>query len=408
MNEFGWRAFEDALYDTLRGAIVTLARAHPDARWYAVVLHSVYRELDGPLSLPALAAAHEEGSPPADDSGFWGLRFSPADFPFPELELELERANALERALTDEANRDSQEHWYATESKYFEVLEAVTMRLRDDVPRVLDVTDDFVCFWHDEEGGPDRAAQSIPSILFERLFPNEARAVRVPAAATLDEPSAGHVTRWIAELDAPEKRWTAARALGQSGVASPAVIDSLRRHSGELWCAKALGLLGDFDWLATQAADTAALGFAARFLDVATGGTPPPLDYRRLERYLDRASQGARAAVETQLEPGRSYIEILPEDVDEALRGLVSPHAVVRWHAAAVLDDRGLGAAIGKKVLPALAERLADPHPIVRRLALLSIGRWKAAAKPYRAAIVPLRQDPDAVVARIATEMLGD
>ena len=123
-----------------------------------------------------------------------------------------------------------------------------------------------------------------------------------------------------------------------------------------------------------------------------------PLDYRRLEAFLDDSGHKTRALVEAELAPGRSYLEIGRADVPEALRGLSSRHPVVRWHAASVLEHRGLGVAAGKEILPRLRRALADPHPIVRRLAVLSIAYWKNAATPYLPAIEALKEDPDEAV----------
>jgi len=89
--------------------------------------------------------------------------------------------------------------------------------------------------------------------------------------------------------------------------------------------------------------------------------------------------------------------------VTEALSGLSSKHAIVRWHAASVLGERRLGVAAGKRILPALQRALSDAHPTVRRLAVLSILAWKGAAKPYLAAIDALRSDPDESVRDVAT-----
>ena len=94
--------------------------------------------------------------------------------------------------------------------------------------------------------------------------------------------------------------------------------------------------------------------------------------------------------------------ELTEADVDEALRGLESKHAVVREHAVRVLGDRRLGAKITARILPALATRLQDRSARVRRLAILSLSYWKKTAKPYAAEIRKLFKDPDADVAFIA------
>jgi len=432
---FDWKSFEGELYEELRHALASAGRKHRAERFHAVALHGVDRELDGLLSLPLLGAALEAGAPPPDDQGFWGARYNPADWQLPEIDLRKRPALRLERALTAEATRGSQIHWRKVEARYFKVLVRLTRRLRDEAPSLLTTSGNFVVFWHDEEGGPDLAARTIPRALYERLFArqvDDARKRRAAAEMPAGERSAFLVTRFgvyegVTSEDAqrellalgeaalpaltgtltdPKHAWTAAKVIGQIGIATPEIIEALRARGDELWFAMALGMLGDHDWLASRSPAVAAQGLCARLKAITAGGPPRPLDYAPLERYLDAAGEGARARVEEELEPGSSYAAISGDDVDEALRGLDSPHAVVRWHAASTLGHRGLGAAAGKRILPALARLLTDPHPVVRRLAVLSISYWKAAARPYRPSIEALRDDPDEVVRRIVEHVL--
>jgi HEAT repeat protein len=437
MPAFNWDSFENDLYEGLRLSLVQLGREHPAERYYAVALYGVYRELDHLLSLPHLAAAPDEGPHVTGDADFWSKRFNPADWPHTELGGADALLTQLEAALTAEATRDSVEHWNATEARYFEVLVRVALRLRDAAPTLVKVTDDFVCYWHDEEGGPDMAAKTIPPALYARLFERQVRdhEARLVVAdkpleerieflisrfgkfegvtsedaqrelLKLGEPSVAALTRAVAAASG-NMRWLAAKLLGQIGVADPATIDVLRQHAEVPWCASALGMLGDDTWLATQPPAIATQGLTARLR--AISATNALLAYGPLERYLDGADAAARELVEKHLAPGTSYITITNNDVAEAVRGSTSTHAVVRWHAAAVMHDRGLGAPAGKVILPALAAQLADPHPLVRRLAVLALADWKRAAKPYRAFVEKLREDPDATARRTALELLAD
>jgi HEAT repeat protein len=308
--------------------------------------------------------------------------------------------------------------------------------LRDEAPSLIRVTDDFVCYWHDEEGGPDLAAKTIPRARFARLFAPQiehGHQLVALAAQPLQERIAFLVSRFgvhegVTSADAerellaigepaisaltrvlgdPRHGWVAAKLLGEIGVPRADVIDALRSRADELWWSTALGMLGDHAWLAAQGGLVAARGLTARLKAIATRRVRHALDYRPLERFLDGASEKERALVRAELEPGRSYAEIAPSDVDEALRGLSSEHPVVRWHAASRLGDRGFGARAGKKILPVLARGLADPDPTVRRLVVLSISYWKAAAAPYRGGIEALREDPDELVRRIVEHVLS-
>lgn len=72
-----------------------------------------------------------------------------------------------------------------------------------------------------------------------------------------------------------------------------------------------------------------------------------------------------------------------PRDLSELIRGLNSAHVVIRQHAAFVAGDRALGKAVSKKLLPTLAEKLTDPVPNVRLLALLALSYWKSDAAKH-------------------------
>lgn len=433
---FDWSAFEAELCEELRRALRTVGREHRAERFYAVALYGVDRALDGLLSLPLLAAATERAGAPPDDHGFWGARYDPADWPLTEIPLRERHALRLERALTAEATGGSQSRWRRVEARYERVLVRVARRLRDEAPALLAVSDDFILFVHDEAGGADLARKTIPRARFERLFPRQVadeRERRALAAEPTRERALHLVSRFgchegvthevaqrqllamgadavsalTAALSDPKHGWTAAKVLGQIGLVTPEVVDALRAGAEDPWFARALGMLGDHEWLVARGAAVAAHGLCAPLLAITAGGPPRPLDYRPLERCLDDPDDRARALVDEILKPGVSFAPILRTDVDEALRGLESPHAVVRWHAASRLGDRGLGAAAGRAILPALARCLADEHPVVRRLAVLSIGGWRAAGEPHRPALERLRDDPDEVVRRVVAHVLS-
>lgn len=435
-NPFSWDDFETELLAEIRFALTGLRESHPAERFFAVALYGVYRELDGLLSLPMLAAASLADRALPDAGGFWSARFNPPDWKLAEIELRQEPAERLESALTAEAKRGSQEHWRKVESRYLELLLRLACRLRDDAPALLSVTDDFIAYWHDEQGGPNLAAKSIPAPLFEKLFARqveETRERQAVAKMPVAERAVFLVSRFgcfegvnseyaqqallalgpdavpalIAGLSHPKNGWTAAKVLGQIGMATPEITLALRARAGEHWFARALGMLGDHAWLAQQGGEAAVHGLCARLKAISSSGVRWPLDYRPLEVYLDTADAEVVASVEEELEPGSSYVGIAKDDIDEAVRGLQNRHAVIRWHAACLLGERGLGEDVGKRVLPLLAERLADPHPIVRRLAVLAISDWKQAGRPYYGDIQRLSEDPDEIVRRMVKHVLS-
>ena len=50
-------------------------------------------------------------------------------------------------------------------------------------------------------------------------------------------------------------------------------------------------------------------------------------------------------AIKEELKPGCGYCELRITNLDEALRGLQSSHALIRIHAAVIMGERSLGAA---------------------------------------------------------------
>jgi hypothetical protein len=426
---FDWRGLERGILEELARALRAMARQLDDSPVYAVALHGVYRELDGALTLPELAASTERTGAKSDDRGFWGARWSPPDWRY-QASIRTSVRARVEKQLTAEATRSSQQHWRRTEARYFALLLAVATRLGAVARKELAVSRDFVAFWHDEEGAAALARKTIPARTFARLFapqlaeqaarravqakPPSARAAALAAqlgtagsetaSRDLVRLGARAVPALVAVLDDAEAAGSAARLLGMIGVANPSTLEALRARIGDgYWPAASLGYLGDFDWLLANGDEgsiVTALTTALRAWKAV------PLAYLRLEAFLEGASRTARRSVERELAPGASYVEIKSRDVPEALRGLASKHAVVRWHAASVLGERSLGAANGKRILPALERALADRHPLVRRMAVLSISRWKAAAGPHLAAIEKLLHDRDATVRDTAAYVL--
>lgn len=211
----------------------------------------------------------------------------------------------------------------------------------------------------------------------------------------------------LARMDHGKSRskrgWDSALLLGRIGVATPEVLDALktqmatsRDEPGRAWAARALAYLGQSDWLLAQhqqaggnetdAAKMAIEGLCAPYSSF-RDPTLLPLDYRPLEALL-AGSPNTVTLVLDILRPGSGYCELRAGEVDEALRALVSSHAFVRRHAASICAERGLGDAIGQRLLPVLAQRLRqDDDADVRRGAVQSIGHWKAAGQPWRAAV---------------------
>ncbi|HEY4058626.1 MAG TPA: DUF4303 domain-containing protein [Kofleriaceae bacterium] len=165
-------AFEARLEHALREGLAAFAVQHTDETFYAVAIYSVYRELDAVLGLPALAASSNELGPALEEpSSFWSARFTPADWPYNEIEVP--DRDALEAELTTYATRGDESEWRETEGLYFAMLERIARRLQADARRLLRTSDDFICYWHDEEFGVALARSMIAPAVAQRVFGRE-------------------------------------------------------------------------------------------------------------------------------------------------------------------------------------------------------------------------------------------
>ncbi len=434
-SRLDWSRFEEAWFGLIVQALMGLELG--EERLYAVALHGVYQELDGMITLPLLAANTQAAGAPADAQGFWGERWNPPDWAYADVPLG-EEVSALEQELLAEATRGSQRVWYDTWACFQGVVSQVTHRLVDWAAENLPLTEDAVVYWFDAEGGPELAAETIPGDVFARLFAPQVRkqmdmtelskrprreqaaylVTRLGKYDGITSEDAQRRLQWLGKtaapallsvLDDPDVGWVAAKLLGHLEKPSKKVIAALRAGVAQtLWHPLALGMLGDDVWLATQDVEVAVLGLTARMKAITGLHPKPELSYGALEAWLDGADPEGVARVERELAPGQSYMDIKARDVDEALRGLTSPHAVVRWHAASVLGNRALGKKAAARVPAALAAALEGAHPYVRRLSVLSLGWWKAAGAPYRAEVERLAEDdPDETVRGAAQHALG-
>lgn len=419
MPTFDWVEFEQAVSRALEGAVQAWATAHPDARVRAVALHGSTGEFDRALHLPALAAALEgDGFP--DEGTLWSRRFGPPDWP--HAELEVDGALALEQRLTAEATRGDREHFATVETRYEQALLSAVRQLAAGLPGLVQSTPDAIAYWFTGRG-LEVVRRTVPDALVERFFPKDLARQRLRervAAAPLDErlsfyaahvrsnadfsweeAQAGLVAAGAAAIpfalnlfDVGEVA-PGAMVLARLGIASPDVIATLRPHAAGLWPAMALGRLGDIDWLLTQPLATAVRGLTAPYKAITQGPRLVALDYTTLERLLTELP-AAVALAEKELSPGHSPVRAQRGDEEVLLRGLSSSHRVVRWHAVSLCGLRDLD----PRVLPAVADRLDDEDATTRRLAVLTLRRWKDAAAPFASRIAALANDPDALVRR--------
>lgn len=125
------------------------------------------------------------------------------------------------------------------------------------------------------------------------------------------------------------------------------------------------------DWLPQETVVAAMTAPYNGFRDDAVD--PLPLDYHPLEGFLERHPT-YEPTLAAYRRVGTTSCQIRPYEVDEAIRGLASPYALVRYHAVDVLGNRRLGPRAGKRALPALADVMArDLVTSVRRAAVFSL-----------------------------------
>ncbi|WP_434773246.1 DUF4303 domain-containing protein [Pseudomonas entomophila] len=381
---------------------------------YAAAFHASYREEEAVLSLPSFATntleALDEDAPDEEDQSFGGsVKWNPVDWRW-DWDIGAEAPlKALDDELQRHANRLGPRQWQAAERRFLVTVSRAARALARHFRHHSGVTPGFVVIFHDFAGDIALARRSMNRQQFEANFPVELaieRTLQAVSALPLTEQASFYVSRlhhhsgitnedaerWliahgapaqaalIAVLQGHEAPASAARILGLAGLADESVIQALRRQAFEARkqttrnaCVRALGYLGDTDWLLQQAPDIAVAGLCATFDSFRWRGVQPPLlDYRPLERLLERHPD-LQATVEEALEDTGSQIGCTTVDAREALRGLASPHVAIRRHAAQGLNDRGLLPDDTLQVIEALRQALQDTDERVRHLARLSL-----------------------------------
>lgn len=420
-----WTAFEASFAETAEAAIEKWFAKNSKQHVYAIAFHECYSELDGTIAIPSLGInslekqKFEEGT---DDEGW---KWNPGDWHWTSILPGRTPLSRFEKPLVEEACSGSQAQWWKTKKQFDKVLLNVTKHLYRRYSKHPQVTEDFVVYIDDEEHGMDLIKRCVPARLFKKHFeqfgspslkhlsPQEKLAKYVEEIWSYEKEilalGADAIPPLIAKLDDPEAGWAAACMLADLNQPDDAVIAALRKHARSKGgtgshSASALHLLGQVEYLYglldnPEVQEQAVYGILVGLKSRSSHRNPPlPLDYRHVERLLAMNSPAIKAQVNEELKPGSSFIEIKASDVDETLRGLYSPHAVIRQHAACVAGDRALGKTAGQKLLPVLAEKLTDPVPTVRRLALLALSYWKSAAAPYHAEMKKLQKDKDPLV----------
>ncbi len=444
-----WVRFEDGVVAGITRAVCAAVEERPGERLYAAVLAHIYRETDGPITLPGLGVNSVEALDRFPAEVRADLRWSPADWDGYDDSWLGADAGAWEQALTAEACRGSTRQWDATFRRYLAVLVKACRRARRSLA-ADGVTDrDFVVLLLDDELHEPLIKRILPAGDVRRHFPElDRRAAELARVAALPEAErVGYYVSRLGTFDGPVDGEDAEEALRASGSAALASLipllavpglawraaklaaelgrpdeEAIRALSAALttstgpdqsWVGAALARLGRLDLVLAHAdrlprevvVRAAAAPYTSFRDDTAA---PPPLDYGPLAELSARSSTYAAALAE-ELRPGSGYCAITVAEVDTAVRALESPYAVIRWHAVSVLGDRRLGAAVARAVLPSLSRVVAeDPDPTVRRLAILSLLRWRKESRRYAPQVRQALTDPAAAVRDAAAYWLRE
>lgn len=436
---FDWARFEDALVDGMVGAVRAAVASEPGERFYAAALSDIYSETDGVISLPLLgmdtvSALADRGE---DDDE---LQWSPADWEVVDDDwLPEGEGRAWRQALTAHACRGSTADWDAAYDEYLATLVRACLRSRAILCEELD---DFLVVLIDDVRTEKLIRATMTAQEVRRHFPFfDRRAAEAARVAAL--PPAEQVAYHVGRLDDPytwEEAESSLRALGSAAVpallpmlATPgsargaarvladigraddavtgALAGALTRQEGpdQAWIARALCRLGCGHLVLAKASglpdDVVVSAIAAPYASFRDHAVQSlPLDYQPLADSLEHRPQYTAALIK-ELGPGHGECKIRPSEVDEALRGLTSPHVLIRSHAVRILGDRDLGPAAAPVILSRLATvAREDPDAGIRRLAILSIHWWSNDARHYASVIRDARDnDPDPEVRDAAT-----
>ena len=445
MALFDWDALTRLFISGVEREVAKLAARRPAQTFYALAVMDGYSEEEGPIYPPLVAMNSVEAArnmhPDADEHDFWGARWNPGDWQWPDIAVAARELTARYRTITKLAGSGSIALWRRVCAGQDRAIAAAIAELARRGRRgaggfaKLRRTDDFVVYRQDpSDDGPEIARKTIPRATFQRLFPSvgvhrrqRAAVAKRPASdraqylisrlgvfeppvdseqATEELVAMGGpaVPALIETLDHSEDGRMAAMVLGRIGMpAAESAIPALRAHArrecpAQLWSATALGLFGRLDDLMDLASDPATQGAAVDGLKSAR-----PASYPALEELLGRRDRKLERLIRQALAPGSASYGKTPAAFDAIARATISPQAIVRMDAASALGDADMGERNRARAVPILVGLLSDRSAEVRRLATLALGWCKRHAKPEIERIRAMKNDPVPAV-RVAAE----
>ncbi len=375
-----WPNVERAVFDAALAAITQLMNRHA-ASFYGVAFHEFYAERDGVIAMPCLAANTEEYLAAKDVS-----RWSSADWKWTQIKYATAQTRKLHRAIEKVATSGDESLWERTHARFIDAFVNVAKKLTDELRKHPRAGKDFGVFIFHEEDEVDVLKRCMTSAKFKKLFPQlqanleEAKRRGSSPLESKLQIYRQHIREYENEilklgaqalpmlrhaLEDKKQGWAAADLLARIGIPDPDVIRILKQHAlkgHEIACHDtiALALLDEVDFLleladSTKTRDIAIEGICGLYsvwLDLCLQFRT--LDYQPLEQLLEKPACKGKVR---DFFSGNCHID--EGDVDEALRGLESKHAVIREHAVTVLGDRRLGAKLATRILPAVAARSA-------------------------------------------------
>ena len=120
--------------------------------FYAVALHASYRELDGQICLPCLAANSVEELRKQQGRQDVTYDYGPPNWHWCAIAPETKELQRHAVALQEEATRSTENHWYRTEKRFISTMVRVVKRLYATLKERQQTTSDFIVFFDDEQG----------------------------------------------------------------------------------------------------------------------------------------------------------------------------------------------------------------------------------------------------------------
>jgi hypothetical protein len=246
-----WKQLENAFFEVAKREIGTVLSENQSHTFYAVALHDSYRELDGEIGFPMLAMSSIESLAERIGNGEdVEIKYNPADWKWHNIELETDELGEVALELHDTANRNTQAQWQRTEKRFMASIVRIVKCIFREFKGHDKTSDDFVCYFDDEDGGLEIIRKCVPKKLlrhhFAAFFESDEQPVQTASLSAdkferyrdgmwqyddkLVAMGADAVDFALGELSSEKNSNIAAQVLGRIGSADTRVIEALRRE----------------------------------------------------------------------------------------------------------------------------------------------------------------------------------